>query len=116
MYKYVPGTAEPTLTIESVTGGKGITVVIKNVGNADATGVEYDITIEGGLIIIPKTDSGDLGTLVPGQSVNVTFGPMGIGLGIITPMPKITVAAECTEGSSDETIRNGRIILFRVLI
>ncbi len=116
MYKYTPGAAEPTLTIESVTGGKGITVVIKNVGNADATDVEYDITIEGGLIIIPKTDSGDLGTLVPGQSANVTFGPMGIGLGIITPMPEITVAAECAEGSSDETIRSGRIILFRVLI
>jgi len=116
MWKYIPEAAEPVIVVESITGGKGITVVITNNGFGDATGVEYNITIEGGLIIIPKTDSGNLGTIAPGDSETVTFGPMGIGLGILTPMPKITVAAECTEGSSDETIRNGRIILFRVLI
>ena len=116
MYKYIPGSQEPALAIKSVTGGKGITVVIENNGFGDATGVEYNITIEGGLIIIPKTDSGNLGTIAPGESANATFGPMGIGLGIITPMPKITVAVECAEGSSDLTVRNGRIIFFRVMI
>jgi photosystem II stability/assembly factor-like uncharacterized protein len=116
MYKYIPGAAEPILLIESVTGGKGITVVIKNIGNADATAVEYDINIEGGLIIIPRTDSGNLGTFAPGHSANVNFKPMGIGLGIITAMPKITVTTECAEGSSDNTIREARIILSRVLL
>jgi len=106
----------PILEIGAITGGNGITAVIKNVGNADATDVEYNIAIEGGLIIIPKTDSGDLGTIAPGDSETVTFGPMGIGLGILTPMPKITVAAECAEGSSAEKSAEARIILFFVLM
>jgi hypothetical protein len=41
---------------------------------------------------------------------------MGIGLGILTPMPKITVTAECAEGSSTEKTADARIILFFVLI
>lgn len=116
MYKYIPPEAEPILVIDSVTGGKGISVVIKNIGNANATSVEYNINIEGGLIVIPRTNSGNLGTLTPGQSANATFGPIGIGLGIIADTPKITVAAECAEGSSDETSRTAKIILFRVMM
>ena len=106
----------PILEIGAITGGNGITAVIKNVGNADATDVEYNIAIEGGLIIIPKTDSGDLGTIALGDSETVTFGPMGIGLGIITPMPKIKVTATCAEGSSAEKSAEARIILFFVLM
>jgi len=101
---------------DNITGGKGVTVAIKNIGDGDATNVEYNIDIEGGLIIIPRTDSGNLGTLSPSQSANVTFGPMGIGLGIITPMPKITVTVECAEGLSTEKSADARIILFFVMI
>ena len=108
--------AEVVLEIGNITGGKGVTVAIKNIGDGDATSVKYNITIEGGLIIIPRIDSGDLGTLATGQSVNVTFGPMGIGLGIITAMPKITVTATCAEGSSTEKSADARIILFFVMI
>jgi len=106
----------PILEIGAITGGNGITAVIKNVGNADATDVEYNIAIEGGLIITPRADSGDLGTIAPGDSETVTFGPIGIGLGILTPMPKITVTAECAEGSSAEKSAEARIILFFVLM
>ncbi|UCD14264.1 MAG: hypothetical protein JSW60_02290 [Thermoplasmatales archaeon] len=116
MYKYTPEEEEPELAIGSITGGKGIKAEIKNNGFADATNVVYDITISGGLIIIPKTDSGDLGTITPGESKEVTMSPIGIGLGIITPIPQITVTAECTEGSSAEKSANARIILFFVQI
>jgi PKD repeat protein len=108
--------AEISLEIGNITGGKGVMFAIKNIGNGDATDVEYDITIDGGLIIIPRTDSGNLGTLSPGQSANLTFGPKGIGLGIITPMPKITVTTTCAEGSSAEKSTEARIILLFVLI
>ena len=108
--------AEVVLEIGNITGGKGVTVAIKNIGDGDATNVKWNITIDGGLIIIPRTDSGNLGTLSPSQSANVTFGPMGIGLGIITPMPKITVTATCDEGSFAEKSADARIILFFVLI
>jgi len=91
-------------------------VAIKNVGDGNATNVKWNITIDGGLIITPRTDSGDLGTLTPGESKNITLSPMGIGLGIITPMPKITVTATCDEGSSAEKSADARIILFFVLI
>ncbi len=108
--------AEVALEIGNITGGKGVTVAIKNVGAGNATNVKWNITIDGGFIIIPKADSGELGTLASDQSANLTFGPMGIGLGIITAMPKITVTATCAEGSSAEKSAEARIILFFVLM
>jgi len=106
----------PEFEIGTITGGKGVAVAIKNVGDGNATNVKWDITIDGGFIIIPRTDSGELGTLAPDQSANVTFGPMGIGLGIITAMPKITVTVTCDEGPSAEESAEARIILFFVII
>ena len=106
----------PEFEIGTITGGKGVAVAIKNVGDGNATNVKWDITIDGGFIIIPRTDSGELGTLAPDQSANVTFGPMGIGLGIITAMPKITVTVTCDEGPSAEKSAEARIILFFVII
>ncbi len=108
--------AEVVLEIGNITGGIGITVAIKNIGDSDATDVEYNIDIEGGFIIIPRTNSGNLGNLSPSQSANVNFVPMGIGLGIITAMPKITIAVECAEGFSTNKSADARIILLFVMI
>ena len=114
MYKYIPGSPEPALSITEVLDGKGITATVKNVGTADATDVEYSIEITGGFIIIPKTGSGNLGVLTPGEEANFSLAPKGIGLGIIFPKPSIALSVECAEGASDDTTRTARIFLSRV--
>ncbi len=99
-----------------IKGGIGLHITIKNYGNDVITSVNWSITIDGGLIITPRADSGDLGTLASGQSTNIALELMGLGLGILTPMPKITVTVTCDEGLSAEKTADARIILFFVMI
>jgi len=107
---------QPELIIESITGGNGITAVIKNIGDGDATDVDWEIVIEGGLIILPKSAEGSFSTIAAGESEEVTMSVIGIGLGIITDIPEITVTAECAEGSSAEGNETASIFIFNVEI
>ncbi|HVQ01128.1 MAG TPA: C25 family cysteine peptidase [Candidatus Thermoplasmatota archaeon] len=76
---------QPNLIVGPVTGGLlGISTEITNTGNASATGVTWDITLNGGLILKGKTARGSLASLeVNGtQSIGATpiigFGPVKI--------------------------------------
>jgi len=106
----------PEITIGAIKGGKGITVAIRNSGNGDATDVTYTIEITGGLFINTKSGSGNLGTISPSGSEDITLKPFGIGLGIFTPMPKIIVTANCAEGKSASRNQLAKIILNNVVI
>ena len=98
IWKHIPSeTPKPALTI-SVTGGKGFTVKINNIGEANATNVTCNITIEGGLIIKPKEFSGSQANLGIGQNFTIACAPKGIGLGILTPIPSIKIDVTCSEG------------------
>ena len=116
VYKYIPGQSEPALTIENIEGGRGVTATVKNVGTADATNVEYTISIDGGLFVTPKEGTGNLGVLAPGDSATISLSPIGFGLGIITDKPQINFEVTCDEGASDDTFRSARILLFFVLM
>ena len=104
------------LEIESITGGNGITAVIKNIGNADATDVDWTITIDGGFIILTKSESGRIGKIAAGTSEEINMSVFGIGLGIIFEIPTITVTAECAEGSSAEDNVTAKILFTSVSI
>jgi len=98
IWKHLPSeTPKPALTI-SVTGGKGFTVTINNIGEANATDVTCNITIEGGLVIKPKQFSGSQANLGIGQNFIIACAPKGIGLGILTPIPSIKIDVTCGEG------------------
>jgi photosystem II stability/assembly factor-like uncharacterized protein len=98
IYKHVPsGNPQPAFTI-SVTGGKGFTVKVTNVGDGGATNVTCAITITGGLIVKPKDFSGSIAALAPSEILTVTGAPKGIGLGILTPIPSIKIDVACSEG------------------
>jgi hypothetical protein len=73
-------------------------VTINNVGEANATDVTCDITIEGGLVIKPKDFSGSQPNLGVAQNFTVVGAPKGIGLGFLTPIPTIKISVNCTEG------------------
>jgi len=106
---------EPELIVHSITGGKGVTVVIKNIGNADATDIEWSISIDGGLFFWKPTESSDtVDAIAINESETITMEVGGIGLGILTEIPTITVSAECAEGPSTEHNETARIIFSSV--
>lgn len=108
--------SQPKLTIDSISGGKGILVTFKNSGAGDATEVEWSMTIDGGFLILTKEASGSIDTIVAGETKDVEIRVLGIGLGFFTELPVITINVDCLEGSSDETSVDAKIIIFRVTI
>ena len=105
----------PDLVIESIEGGKGVTVVVANNGNGNASALDVTITVEGGLLIlVGEYDYPE--TLAAGESAEISLSVIGIGLGIFTPMPEITVTAECAEGSTAEETAEATVLFFTVTL
>jgi len=101
---------EPVLEIENITGGLfKVKATIKNTGAADATNVDWSITLAGGAFIGKQT-SGTLTSLAAGaqQTVSSKF-ILGFGKTVVT------VTATIPE-SSDTLEQNGTILLFFVLM
>ena len=100
---------ETSLRIINITYGQGLNIVLKNDGDAEATDIILNIKIQGGLIIkIPTTDF-EIPLLTPGESIEKQIQIFGIGIGLLTEIPKITLSAY---GSNAEITR--RIINIKV--
>jgi hypothetical protein len=101
---------EPELEISDIAGGFGISAMIDNVGDGEATDTEWSITLDGGLIILGKETTGTIASIPAGESSEIKSGLIfGIG------KPTITISAECAEGASAEETASGLVILFFVL-
>ena len=84
---------ETSLRIINITYGQGLNIVLKNDGDAEATDIILNIKIQGGLKIkIPTTDF-EIPLLTPGESIEKQIQIFGIGLGLLTEIPKITITA-----------------------
>ncbi|MEM4259056.1 MAG: PQQ-binding-like beta-propeller repeat protein [Candidatus Thermoplasmatota archaeon] len=112
----------PKLEITEITGGKEgiITAKIKNIGDAVATNIQWDITITGGFIIFVSTSSGTISSLSVGEIRDITlegtgFFGIGIGFGKIKPIPKITVSTK-NSYSSAELSKEAKIFFKKVTI
>jgi len=116
MFKHVPsGTPQPAFTID-VTGGKGINVTVTNVGDGEATNISYTVEITNGLWVKQRTFSGTHASLASGASFSFTEKIMGIGLGILKPLPSIKVSVTCSQGVTQEKIVNAKIFLSKVTL
>ena len=83
----------PSLEIGTITSPKGVSAVIQNNGNANASNVTWEIYIAGGIFKhIHKSYGGLLPTIAIGDNETVTSGRF-IGFGKI----EITVSASCEE-------------------
>ena len=104
------------LEIISITGGKGLTVTVKNCAVENATNIIISLTIEGGLFsYIPQSEL-SIPSLQPGETSTVDILVYGIGLGIITPLPQLSISAKCDEWSKAETSREAKILASLILL
>jgi hypothetical protein len=88
------------LVIQSISGGVGVSAVVKNTGNAAATNVAWTIASTG-TIFVGKEKTGTA-TLAPGASVTIKSGLM-LGFGSIT--------TTVTAGTATRTA-SGKLLLF----
>jgi len=100
----------PILEIGDITGGLfKINVVIKNIGSVDATGVDWSITLDGG-VIMGKETAGRIMCIPAGENVIVSSDLiLGIGKTVIT------VTAD-THESSDTKEQDAFILFFFIKI
>ena len=100
----------PELEIGAISGGIGVSSSVKNVGTADATDVDWSITLDGGLIILGKETTGTEATIAADDEVPIKSSLIfGIG------KPTITVYAECAEGQNATATATGFVFLILVL-
>jgi len=97
----------PILEIGNITGGLfKVNAVIKNTGGADAIGVNWSISLDGGFILAGKETSRRIAGISAGDEAVISSDfILGFGKTVIT------VTAETT-GSSDFVERNASVLLF----
>lgn len=102
--------ASPELELVSIMGGIGLTVIARNIGDADATNINVSFEAEGGLFI----SAGEYeypDTLAAGDSMEITFPVLGIGFGILTEIPSYTFSIEADDVETIEETVTGKLIL-----
>jgi len=81
---------KPNLTIGPITGGLlGVFTELKNIGNASATNITWNITLADGLIFSGRTQTGTVTTLSVNSTKIIEDSPI-LGLGAVTITVKIS--------------------------
>jgi len=84
----------PYLTLGTITGGLGLTFEMKNIGENDAKNVEVDIETTNGVIVKSNPNHLEIPILPAGGSTEKQIRLWGVGLGIFTDLPKVTITIQ----------------------
>jgi hypothetical protein len=102
----------PAFNITSITGGFGVKIKFSNVGNGNASGIDMDMQIKGGIFnLINKKVNDSLQILAPGEEHIVSSG-LFLGFGGIT----IHFIVNCNEDASTEVEKTGKQLLIFTLL
>jgi len=102
----------PLIEIGNIAGGLfKVNAVIKNNGSSDATGVNWSITLTGGIILSGKETSGRIASIYAGEEVTIKS-DLILGLG----KTMITVTAEIPGVSLDIKEQEAFVLLFFIKI
>ncbi|MFW6121888.1 MAG: PKD domain-containing protein, partial [Petrotogales bacterium] len=100
----------PLMDIGLINGGLfKVSVVIKNMGEVDATEVSWSITLDGGVWIGKETSGTEI---IPAFGEKTVNSKLILGFGATT----VVVTAEVPEGISDTRSQNGKIFLFIIKV
>jgi hypothetical protein len=83
----------PYLTLGAITGGLGLSIEIKNIGENDAENVEVDIQTSKGIFVKSIPDTLQIARIPAGSSVERRIRLWGIGLGLFTDLPQVALLA-----------------------
>ncbi len=96
---------QPVLAIGAITGGMGIKSSVKNTGEGAATNVEWSITLDGKLVFVGKSSTGNIATIAPaGEEAIKSKFILGFG------KTNIVVSATCDEGLTAEATASGFVL------
>ncbi len=85
--------AGPYLTFGTISGGIGLRIEIKNIGENDANNIEVDIQTTNGFFITSLPSHYEIPFLSAGGSTEKSIRVWGVGLGLFTSLPKLTLTA-----------------------
>ncbi|MCK4333060.1 MAG: PKD domain-containing protein, partial [Thermoplasmatales archaeon] len=101
----------PIVDIGVISGGLlKISTLIKNKGEVESTGVQWSITLDGGMILLGKESNGEIPSIPAGENVTITSDII-LGFG----ETEVTVTAEIQEGT-DTRSQGGKVFLFFIYI
>jgi hypothetical protein len=92
------GIARAIVTIASISGGTGVSAVIENIGDADATDVEWSMTATGGILGMINSEASGTISIAAGGTQTISL-PMLFGLGAVTIEVRAGSASETVEGT-----------------
>jgi hypothetical protein len=97
----------PNLTVENYKGGFGISAVVKNVGDALATNISWNMDLVGKMIFFGDHSTGLISSLAPGDTAKIKTGLI-LALGKIY----INTTATCAEGATYSEEGTAIMLLF----
>jgi len=101
----------PFMKVQKIFGGLfKVTAVIENLGELEATNVEWNMDINGGTILVGRESSGVITSIPPYSEVTIESKPI-IGFGEVT----VTAKAKITENTGVRTLK-GFVYLFYIRI
>jgi hypothetical protein len=97
--------SQPELEIGPITGGFGVKSSVKNTGEGDATNVNWNITLDGKLVFVGKSFTGDIATIAATGEETIKAGFI-LGFG----KTNIVVSATCDEGKTAEATASAFVL------
>lgn len=95
----------PRLSIGNIGGGLGVSATIENIGDADATNVQWTIAADG-TVFVGGEKTGNIPTLAPGDTASISSFLLGFG------DVSISIDAVSDEGASASASATGNLLLF----